>query len=111
MSERTERWEDVIRLLHALSEEDIAAVRTLAEELAQRKGAMREARAAYVTPVEIVEDTIRPAEQEHQPATLEEALDFLASGPAGFLPGELDQLLADIEQARDIELEIPCQPT
>ena len=56
-----------------------------------------------------------PDEQEHPPtlnlSTPEESLDFLASGPPGFLPGDLDQLLADSESARKLELEAPCQPT
>jgi len=40
--------------------------------------------------------------------TLSESLDFLASGPPGFLPGELDQLLADIDLIREMELDKPC---
>ena len=46
-----------------------------------------------------------------RPATAESALEFLASGPPGFLPGELDQLLADIEHLREMELDSPRQTT
>ena len=45
-----------------------------------------------------------------QPMTVEEVLDFLASGPPGFAPGELDDLLADIESTREMELDTICQP-
>ncbi len=37
----------------------------------------------------------------------EELLDFLAFCPPGFLPGELDRLLTDIEHVREMELGVP----
>ncbi len=122
----TDQWEDLIRLLRTLSEEEIAAVQTVVEGLARRKVAVREAQVPYVVPVEAVEEvvhsTLPPQDSraallecvgiwEFEPGEFDEILGFLASGPPGFLPGELDCLLADIEHAREIELETPCQPT
>lgn len=115
VSESTGRWEDLIRLLRTLSEEEIAAVQAFVEEVARRRAAVQEARTSYVLPTETAKEAAYPDEREHPPtlnlSTPEESLDFLASGPPGFLPGELDQLLADIEYARQMELEAPCQPT
>jgi hypothetical protein len=113
VSESTGRWEDLIRLLRTLSEEEVAAVQALVEEVARRRAAVQEARTSYVLPTETAKEAAYPDERGHPPtlnlSTPEESLDFLASGPPGFLPGELDQLLADIEYARKMELEAPCQ--
>ena len=104
-----EQWEDLIRLLRSLSEEEIRAVQAFAEELAQRDTAVQEARAPYVAPAEVEAGKAHPDEPERwaisPPATPEHSLDFLASGPPGFLPGELDQLLANIERIREMELD------
>jgi hypothetical protein len=110
-----EQWEDLIRLLRMLPEEGIRAVQAFAEELARRETAVQEARAPYVAPAEVEEGKAHPDEPEPRaispPATPEQALDLISSGPPGFLPGELDQLLADIEHIREMELDSPCQPT
>jgi hypothetical protein len=110
-----EQWEDVIRLLRTLTEEEIRAVQAFAEELARRDTAVQEARAPYIAPAEVKERKAQPHEPEpwaiSPPATPEESLDFFVSGPPGFLPGELDQLLADIEHTREMELDILCQST
>ena len=110
-----ERWEDLIRRLRALSEEEIAAVWAFVEELARHEVSVQEAQPPYALRARTAEETVRPDEQERQTlsqlTTAEECLDFLASGPPGFLPGELDQLLADIEHIREMELDTPCQPT
>ena len=110
-----EQWEDLIRLLRVLPEEEVRAVQAFAEELARRKTAVQEARAPYVAPAEVEEGKAHPDKREPRaippPATPEECLEFFASGPPGFLPGELDQLLADIEHIREMELDDPCQPT
>jgi hypothetical protein len=115
MGESTGPWEDLICLLQALSEDEVAAARTFIEELARREAGLQEARVPYVVPAEATEGTVRPDEREHQAmtqlATPEELLDFLASGPPGFLPGELDRLLAEIKHARAMELADLCQPT
>ena len=109
-----EQWEDLIRLLRTLSEEGIRAVQAFAEELARRKTAVQETRAPYVAPAEVEEGKAHPDEREpwaiSPPATPEQSLGFLVSGPPGFLPGELGQLLADIEHIREMELDSPCQP-
>ena len=105
----------MIRVLDTLSDEDITAVRTLVEELAQRKVMAREAQAPYVVPTGAMEKVTRLNELDRdtlpRPATTESALEFLSSGPPGFLPGELEQLLADIEHLREMELDSPCQTT
>jgi hypothetical protein len=110
-----ERWEDLIRRLRALSEDELAAVRAFVEELTRREVAVQDAQAPYAVRARTAEETVRPDEPERQTvpklATAEECLDFLAFGPPGFLPGELDQLLADIEHMREMELDTPCQPT
>jgi hypothetical protein len=110
-----ERREDLIRCLRALSEEGIAAVQAFVEELARREVAVQEAQALYAVRAETPEEMVHPDRPERQTlpqlATAEECLDFLASGPPGFLPGELDQLLADIEHIREMELDTPGQPT
>ena len=126
MSESTDRWEDLIQLLRTLPEEQIAAVHAIVEGLVRRKVAVREAQVPYVVPVKAVEEVVHPTLPpqssraallervgiwEFEPSEPDEILGFLASGPPGFLPGELDCLLADIEHAREIELETPCQPT
>jgi len=111
VGENTDRWEDLVRLLQTLSEEELAAVHNFVEKLTSDKMAVQEAHAPYVvltaTDVETSPDKI-----EHwtslELATPDELLDFLASSAPGFLPGELDQLLADIEQAREMELETLC---
>ena len=104
-----EQWEDLIRLLRMLSEEEVRAVQAFAEELARRDTAVHEARAPYVAPAEVEEGKAHPDEPERWamslPATPEECLEFFASGPPGFLPGELDQLLADIDHIRERELD------
>ena len=96
-----EQWEDLIRLLRTLSEEGIRAVQAFAEELARRETAIQEARARYIAPAEVEEGRVQSDEPEpwaiSPPATPEESLDFIFSGPPGFLPGELDQFLADID--------------
>ena len=110
LNESTDRWEDLVRLLQTLSEEEVAAVQAFTERLARHEVAVQEAHAPYIvltaTGVETSSD-----KPEHwtalQLATPVELLDFLASSAPGFLPGELDQLLADIEYAREIELETP----
>jgi len=113
--EHTEHWDDLIRVLDTLSDEDITAVRTLVEELAQRKGMAREAQTPYAVSTGAIEKVACLNESDWEtlprPATTESALEFLASGPPGFLPGELDQLLADIERLREMELDSPCQNT
>jgi hypothetical protein len=110
-----ERWEDLIRRLRALSEDKLAAVRAFVEELARHERAVQDAQAPYAVRARAAEETVRPDEPERQTvpqlATVEKCLDFLAFGPPGFLPGELDQLLADIEHMREMELDTPCQPT
>jgi len=115
VNESNDRLEDLICLLHTLSEEEVAAVWTFIERLTRHKVAAREAQAAYVVPARTTEEVVRPDEREHRLmprlANPEESLDFLAFGPPGFLPGELDRLLSDIEHTREMELEIPCQPT
>jgi hypothetical protein len=104
-----EQWEDLIRLLRVLPEEGIRAVEAFAEELARRATAVQEARAPYVAPAEVEEGKAHLDGLEPRaiipPATPEQALDFFASGPPGFLPGELDQLLADIDHIRKMELD------
>ena len=110
-----DQWKDLIRLLRTLTEEEIRAVQAFAEELARRDTAVQEARAPYIAPAEVEAGKAHPDEPERwaisPPATPEQALDFFSSGPPGFLPGELDQLLADIDHIREMELDDPCQPT
>jgi len=107
--------DDLIRLLRTLPEEEIAAVRVFVEGLVQRGVTVKETPASYVVPITMLEELAHPGEHEcltvSGPMTFDEALDLLASGPPGFLPGELDDLLADIEQSREMELEDPWQPT
>jgi len=104
-----EQWEDLIRLLRVLPEEEIRAVQAFAEGLARRETAVQEARAPYVAPAEVEKGKVHSDEPEpwaiSPPATPEQALDFISSGPPGFLPGELDQLLADIDHIREMELD------
>ena len=111
VSESSDRLEDLIHLLRTLSEGEIAAVQIFAEELAQREVAVREAQAAYVVPARTAEEAVRLYERDHlampRLTNSEELLDFLAFGPPGFLSGELDRLLTDIEHMREMELEIP----
>ena len=111
VSESSDRLEDLIHLLRTLSEGEIAAVQIFAEGLAQREVAVREAQAAYVVPARTAEKVVRFYERDHlampRLANPEELLDFLAFGPPGFLPGELDRLLSDVEHTREMELEIP----
>ena len=104
-----DQWKDLIRLLRTLTEEEVRAVQAFAEELARRDTAVHEARAPYIAPAEVEEGKAQPDEPEpwaiSPPATPEESLGFFASGPPGFLPGELDQLLADIDHIREMELD------
>jgi len=108
VGENTDRWEDLVRLLQTLSEEELAAVHNFVEKLTSHKMAVQEAHAPYVVPTATDVET-SPDKIEHwtslELATPDELLDFLASGAPGFLSGELDQLLADIEQTREMELE------
>lgn len=114
MSESNDRLENLICLLRALPEDEIAAVQTFVEGLARRKVAVQEARAPYIVSTGTMGVMTCLDEREYQTmprlVTRDELLDLLASGPPGFLPGELDSLLADIEHIREMELEAPCQP-
>jgi hypothetical protein len=103
-----------------LSEEEVAAVWSFAKDLTQREVAIqevviKEAQAPYGVLTGIAEEAICTDEEERQTtpqlATPDELLNFLAFGPPGFLPGELDLLMADVEHARDMELEALCQAT
>ena len=115
MGKNSDPLDDLIRLLRTLPEEEIAAVRAFVEGLVQRGVAVKETPASYVVPITMLEKLAHSGEHEclavSGPMTLDEALNLLASGPPGFLPGELDGLLADIEQSREMELEDPWQPT
>jgi len=114
MSESSDRLENLIRLLRALPEDEIAAVQTFVEGLARRQVAVQETRAPYIVSTGTMGVMTCLDEREYQimPRLVnpDELLDLLASGPPGFLPGELDSLLVDIEHTREMELETPCQP-
>lgn len=112
LSENTGQLDDLLHLLRALSKEDLAAVRALVERLTRREMAVKEATAPCVASGGMAK-VVCPGERQMEPApmTPQEALDFLASGPSGFLPGELDSILADIQYAREMELRTLCQPT
>jgi hypothetical protein len=100
VGESTERLENLIRLLRTLSREEVAAVWHFVEELVQRRVVLKDIRAPYVTPTETAEETIyRTPPQGSREALLE------CLGTWEFEPGELDEILADIERARMMELE------
>jgi len=115
VGKNSDQLDDLIRLLRTLPEEELAAVRAFVEGLVQRGATVKETPAPYVVPIIMLEELAHPGEHEcltvPGPMTCDEALDLLASGPPGFLPGELDDLLGDIEQSREMELEDPWQPT
>ena len=115
MSESSNQLENLIRLLRTLPEDKIAAVQTFVEGLARRQAAVQETRAPYIVSTGTVGVMTCLDEREYQTmprlVTRDELLDLLASGPPGFLPGELDCLLADIEHTREMELEASCQLT
>jgi hypothetical protein len=115
VGKKSAQLDDLIRLLRTLPEEEIAAVRAFVERLVQRQAAVKETPASYVVPVTMLEELAHPGEHKcltvSGPMTCDEALNLLASDLPGFLPGELDDLLADIEQSREMELEDPWQPT
>lgn len=113
MSENSDRLENFIRLLRTLPEDEIAAVQTFVEGLARRQVAVQETRAPYTVSTGTVGVmTCFDAKYQTMPRLVnpDELLDLLVSGPPGFLPGELDCLLADIEHTRGMELEASCQP-
>ncbi len=101
MSESNDRLENLIRLLRTLPEDEIAVVQTFVEGLARRQAAVQEARAPYTVSTGVAEDVVywTPPQQGSRDALLE------CVGIWEFGPGELDEILGDIEQSRMMELE------
>ena len=93
--------DDLIRLLRTLPEEEVAAVYAFVERLVQRKTAMKETLAPYIVSTEVAENTgLRsPLSRGSREALLE------CMGLWKFEPGELDEILADLEESRLMELE------
>lgn len=120
MDKSTDRWEYLIRLLRALADGHNATVATFSQELDERpvtaqKTMVKEPQPAYRIPTKTREKVVCTDKEKHQIVsrlvTPDELLDFLALGPPGFLPGELERLMADIDYVREMELSVTCQPT
>jgi len=93
--------DDLIRLLRMLPEEEIAAVHAFVERLVQRETTVKETLASYVVSAEVAENTglQLPLSRGSREALLE------CMGLWKFEPGELDEILADLEESRLMELE------
>jgi hypothetical protein len=100
VGESTERLENLIRLLRTLSREEVAAVCHFVEGLVQHRAILKDIQAPYVASAETAEATIYRTPPQGSGEALLECL-----GTWEFEPGELDEILADIERARMMELE------
>ncbi len=111
----TDRWTYLTRLLRALANGDNATVTAVSQELNERptttqKTIVKEPQPTYRILSKTGEKVVYTDEKEYQVVSQlvapDELLDFLASGPPGFLPDELERLMADIDHAREMELSI-----
>ena len=95
VGESMERLENLVRLLRTLSDEEVAAVWRFVEELLRHRAELKETQAPYVAPVKTA------GEMNHRtpPRGSREAL-LECLGTWAFDPGELDEIMADIEQVR-----------
>lgn len=101
MGKNSDPLDDLIRLLRTLPEEEIAAVRVFVEGLVQRETTVKEALASYIVSAEAAENAgpQLPLSRGSREALLE------CIGLWKFEPGELDEILADLEESRLMELE------
>jgi hypothetical protein len=95
VGESMERLENLVRLLHTLSDEEIAAAWRFVEGLVRHRAELKETQAPYVAPAKTAEEAIHRTPPRGSREALVECL-----GTWAFDPGELDEILADIEQVR-----------
>jgi hypothetical protein len=100
VGESTERLENLIGLLRTFSDEEVAAVWHFVEGLVQHRAILKDIQAPYVASAETAEEAIYHTPPQGSHEALLECL-----GTWEFEPGELDEILADIERARMMELE------
>ena len=93
VGESAERLENLVRLLRTLSDEEIAAVWRFVKGLVQHRGGLKETQAPYVAPVKMAEEMIHRTPPRGSREALLECL-----GTWAFDSGELDEIMADIEQ-------------
>lgn len=101
VGKHSNQLDDLIRLLRTLPEEEIAAVRVFVEGLVQRGATVKETLAPYAVSAEVAGNTgpRLPLSRGSREALLE------CIGLWKFEPGELDEILADLEESRLMELE------
>jgi len=95
VGESMERLENLVRLLRTLSDEEIAAVWRFVEGLVRHSAELKETQAPYAAPVKTAEEAIHRTPPQGSREALIECLGIWA-----FDPGELDEILADIERVR-----------
>ena len=93
VGESAERLENLVRLLRTLSDEEIAAVWRFVKGLVRHRAELKETQAPYAAPVKTAEEMVHRTPPRGSREALLECL-----GTWTFDPGELDEIMADIEQ-------------